>query len=130
MTARTISKLEPKLQRLLLLLSSDQPGEVVAAAAAIKRTLKSAGCDFHDLVAGLSSLPRTHEPRQGHDEDFWRAMRDFCLARRSLLRGRELAFLTNLGDWRGDLTKKQNDWLSGILERLKYTSADPWDGGF
>ena len=32
------------------MLSSDKAGEVVAAAAAIERTLKAAACDWHDLA--------------------------------------------------------------------------------
>jgi hypothetical protein len=50
-------QITPRLRQLLLLLSSDQPGEVGAAAAAIKRTLRNGGCDFHDLVAGLIASP-------------------------------------------------------------------------
>jgi len=50
-----IGQISGKLQRLLLLLSSDQPGEVTAAAAAITRTLQSAGHDWHDLVNGLTA---------------------------------------------------------------------------
>jgi len=117
-----IAHIVPKLQRLLILLSSDQPGEVVAAAAAIKRILKSAGCDYHDLVAGLGAPPsrtrREKPPHQDHDAD-WRALRAFCLEQRSLLRGRELDFLTSIGDWRRDLSAKQFAWLQSIQARLK-----------
>jgi hypothetical protein len=40
-----------KLEKLLKMLSSPQEGEVVAAAQAIMRTLKSAGADIHELAA-------------------------------------------------------------------------------
>lgn len=40
-----------RLAKLLPLLASDQPGEVVATAAAITRTLAAAGADWHALAA-------------------------------------------------------------------------------
>jgi hypothetical protein len=45
--------LTPRLRQLLLMLSSDRPGEVTAAAAAIGRALKAAGTDWRGLVDGL-----------------------------------------------------------------------------
>jgi hypothetical protein len=48
-----------RLEKLLLMLSSDQPGEVVAAAQAIGRSLKADGSDWHDLASRL----RNPEPR-------------------------------------------------------------------
>jgi len=51
----------PQLGKLVRMLSSDQPGEVVAAAEAIKRTLAAQGLDIHALAAvveaGLHSSP-------------------------------------------------------------------------
>ena len=46
--------LAPKLTKLVLLLGSDKPGEVVAAAAAIGRTLHAGGADWHDLAEVIS----------------------------------------------------------------------------
>jgi hypothetical protein len=109
-----VSQIAPKLQRLLLLLSSNQPGEVVAAAAAIGRTLRAAGCDWHDLAAGISPAI---EPMD------WRAVRALCLKNRRLLRGRELDFVVNLGDWHGDLTNKQSHWLNAIYARIRRATA-------
>jgi predicted NAD-dependent protein-ADP-ribosyltransferase YbiA (DUF1768 family) len=43
--------LRVRLGRLVLLLSSDKPGEVSAAAAAIGRTLEAAGLDWHAFAA-------------------------------------------------------------------------------
>jgi hypothetical protein len=45
------STIGPRLAKLLPLLASDQPGEVVATAAAITRTLAAAGADWHGLAA-------------------------------------------------------------------------------
>lgn len=42
-----------KLQKLLPMLTSDQPGEVAATVAAILRTLDSSGASVHDLAAAL-----------------------------------------------------------------------------
>jgi hypothetical protein len=112
----------PRLRQLLLLLSSDQPGEVAAAAAAITRTLKSLGASWHDLVDGLArENPQPKWSRNATDDDEaddWRRMRKFCLERRRRLRARELDFLNNIGAWRGDLTEKQHSWLAAIYARL------------
>ena len=111
-------QITPRLRQLLLLLSSDQPGEVVAAAAAIKRTLRSGGCDFHDLVAGLIASPSLAPNSQASSDGDWRAMRGFCLKHQNRLSARELEFVTSLGRWRGTLTDKQFNWLSAIHARL------------
>lgn len=42
-----------RVARLIPMLSSDKAGEVVAAAAAIERTLKAAACDWHDFADHL-----------------------------------------------------------------------------
>ena len=123
----TITNIAPKLQRLFLLLSSDQPGEVVAAAAALKRTLQSSGCDFHDLVAGLtsSSAEKIKFPEEPEDRDeySWHAWRDFCLAHQGSLRSREHEFVTSLKTWRGPLSEKQFRWLEAIHMRLQRRAA-------
>jgi predicted nuclease of predicted toxin-antitoxin system len=46
-----MSDLQRKLPKLLKLLSSDNDGEVLAAARAIGRLLDSGEADFHDLAA-------------------------------------------------------------------------------
>jgi hypothetical protein len=50
----------PRLAKLLPLLASNQPGEVVATAAAITRALTKAGMDWHALAA----LVRSEAKRQ------------------------------------------------------------------
>ena len=113
-------QITPKLRQLLLLLSSDQPGEVVAAAAAIKRALRSRGCDFHDLVAGLTTPPPLAPNSQADfDDGDWRAMRDFCLKHESRLRSREREFINDLKRWRGKLTSKQFVWLQAIYDSIR-----------
>ena len=48
----------PRLAKLLPLLGSDQPGEVVATARAIDVTLKRGGMDWHDLAALVTSAAK------------------------------------------------------------------------
>src|SRR5262245_44525326 len=108
---------------LLLLLASDKAGEAAAAAAAVVRALKADGRDIHWLADVVERAPLTPEKApfttHNHGEHPWHAMRAFCLEHRSLLRGRELEFVTDLEDWRGKLTPKQNEWLIAIYERVK-----------
>lgn len=116
--------LTQRLRQLLLMLSSDQPGEVANAAAAIGRILKSEGRDWHDLVNGLvkdAPQPRQSARADDHDgdDDYCRQMIAFCLTCRARLRPREIEFLESLTQWRGDLTEKQFAWLAAIHQRLR-----------
>ena len=52
------SDLSARVAKLLPRLASDQQGEVAAVAAALTRTLKSGGCDLHDLAAHVAEGPR------------------------------------------------------------------------
>lgn len=128
----------PRLRQLLLLLSSDQPGEVAAAAAAIGRALKAAGGDWHDLANGLLTEPPpaagrhrgSDRAREAPEED-WREMHEFCADHSELLRSREAEFIESLGEWRGRPTEKQMGWLCAIYARLRRQTGnkpedDPW----
>ena len=53
-----------QIAKLLPLLSSDQDGEVVAAARAVCRTLQAAGLDIHDLARAAVSTPRPRAKRK------------------------------------------------------------------
>src|SRR4029077_6987977 len=113
-----LREIAPRLRRLLLLLSSGQPGEVAAAAAAIGRTLKSADSDWHALAGALTEAPA--QPKAQHAEpdgandapDDWDAMREFCLQHSHLLTARETDFLVDLGSWHGTPTARQFSWLN------------------
>jgi hypothetical protein len=126
-----IDRAAERLTKLLLMLSSDRDGEVVAAVRAIDRTLKDAGADWHDFAARLlvsakarSSHRATRARRTETNTDGnWHEMREFCLRHSVLLRSRELEFVTGLGGWRGDLTEKQLAWLSAIHEGLRRHAA-------
>jgi hypothetical protein len=52
-----------RIAKLLRLLSADKPGEVVAAAAALTRTLEASGKDIHDLAAIVESGLRPAPPQ-------------------------------------------------------------------
>jgi hypothetical protein len=114
----------PRLRQLLLMLSSDQPGEVAAAAAAIGRALKSAGTDWHALANGLlAEAPQSsrarHTDNNNSDADNWREMLEYCAQRTEMLRSREQEFIESLGEWRGRPTEKQFAWLCAIYARLR-----------
>jgi hypothetical protein len=120
----------PRLRQLLLMLSSNHPGEVAAAAAAIGRTLKAAGTDWHALASGLlteAPQPRSQRWRRDNDTDDaadrWREMHEFCAERIELLRSREQEFIESLGEWRGRPTDKQLAWLVAIYTRLHSRTA-------
>jgi hypothetical protein len=121
MTPR-LAEIVPRLKALLLMLSSDRDGEVVAAARAVGRALKSAGADWHDLVGLLVPGRQTNRahPRNGNSNEHtdWRAMRAFCLTRMHLLSAREYEFLVDLDRWHGALTEKQHAWLVAIYQRI------------
>jgi hypothetical protein len=116
------SSLAPRFEKLLLMLSSPQAGEVVNAAGAITQTLKSVDCDWHDLVAGLLAKPQTRALPDDSSNDWW-LMRELCIEHQYLLRPREIEFVTSLGRWRGDLTEKQFDWLLAIYARVQRAAA-------
>ena len=117
----------PRLRQLLLMLSSDQPGEVAAAAAAIGRALKAAGTDWHGLANGLvteAPQPRARRRRDSDDDaaDNWREMHEYCAEHTELLRSREQEFIESLSEWRGRPTEKQLAWLCAIYARLRRTT--------
>jgi hypothetical protein len=53
--ADALAPIADKLKRFIRLLSSDSDGEVVAAARALNRTLKSAKLDIHVLADGIGA---------------------------------------------------------------------------
>jgi hypothetical protein len=123
-----ISAIAAKLEKLVLMLSSDQPGEVVAAAAAIKRTLRTAGADFHDLARGLTgtatssssstSSSSTSSSSSSEDRD-WRPLHAYCKCHLDELSSREQDFMSTLDRWKGNITERQGAWLEAIHDRLR-----------
>jgi hypothetical protein len=105
-----LAQIAPRLHKLLLMLSSDEPGEVINAARAIGRALRNIGADWHDLVAGLN-VP--------HATTDWRSMRDFCGRHDDALNERERNFIADLAHWHGTPSEKQLAWLTSIHARLR-----------
>lgn len=107
-----------KLAKLLPLLGSDKPGEVVATAAAIERTLKGLGCDWHDLAALVErhwSKPPADEPKPAP----WRDLAQRCLQEADHpLQAAEIEFLQSMAHWRGEPSPKQWKWLTDIAAML------------
>ena len=62
-----------KLRKMIPLLGSDKPGDVLAAASGITRTLKAHGHDWHDIAAHLAAdrpQARPHHSPRGRSR--WR----------------------------------------------------------
>jgi hypothetical protein len=134
-----------KLTSLIRMLSSDHDGEVIAAARAITRTLKSADLDIHALAeriggiseagmkrlydAGYDAGTRAAENNQHHGHvDFyntdgttsWHDIALFCQRRADRLRDKERDFVNDMMAqtvWR-EPTEKQEKWLKSIYYRL------------
>jgi hypothetical protein len=119
-----ISEIAPRLEKLVLMLSSDQPGEVVAAAAAIRRTLETVGADWHDLTRELTKpVAPSHDRSRGENYDSdrsgWRPLHAYCRRHLDALSAREQDFIATLDTWRGNVTEKQLAWLIAIHGRLR-----------
>jgi hypothetical protein len=115
-----LAAIAPRLGKLLLMLSSPQGGEVVAAARAIERTLHDAGHDWHDLVQALLAPPVPANPADlsGDKSTVW-----CCFNRRHLLSPRDRQFIEDLTNWHKPLSPKQKNWLCDIRERLEGGTA-------
>ena len=119
----TALSLPPKVALLIPLLGSDQDGEVLGAVRAIERTLKAAGCDWHDLVKVITSPPIA--PVQPQPADMVRTPHDvakWCARYASRLSDRERVFVHDMVGrlvWNGTATEKQSAWLRAIYVRLR-----------
>ena len=102
-----------KLVKIIPYLGSNHEGEVINAVKAIEQTLKSGGCDWHDMAASLSA-PVVKIPNAD-----WRREARFCVDNADLLDERELNFITNIACSRRKPTEKQMQWLCHIVARLR-----------
>ena len=128
MTGSRTSRLSPhapRLEKLLLMLSTDRDGEVLSAARAIGRTLQTAGSDWHDLAGSLIAPAPNSQTKNARDDsnNNWRAMRTFCDKHSNFLSSREKEFIADIKHWRGALTHKQHHWLVAIFERVQRRAA-------
>ncbi len=122
-----------KLRRLIPLLGSPVDAEVVATARAIERVLATAGADWHDLAAMVTTLRpaqpiRTRRPRPGpHDADAVKAhkamLERVALAMAGNPDGRRLApweqgFLRSINDQIHRLGTPLTDKQLAALQRI------------
>jgi hypothetical protein len=140
----TLAPIGDKLGKLLRLLSSSHDGEVVAAARAIDRTLKSVGLDVHALADGIATDKkfteadaleiyqkgvdagrRAAEQRQPVFRDVdpsWHAIACECMHSGRLRDEREKDFVADMVRWTvrgGEPTEKQAKWLRSIYVRVR-----------
>lgn len=117
-----------KLAKLVRLLGSDKPGEVVAAAAALRRGLEAAGLDFHDLADAVEAGLRPAEPRppwgpRGPSTDNWESMAWFAHHHRHRLPVQEREFVEDMLLGRGQHYGRVTEWhlrrLREIVRGLK-----------
>lgn len=108
-----------------LIFGSDQDGEIVAAVAAVKRLLASAGLDAHalaDIVEhGAKSIAAP--PADDHGERDERSDAWFCFHHRNELSPKERAFIENVIQWSSPLSPKQRKWIHDIADRLHCEAA-------
>ena len=122
------TEVAPKLGRLIRLLDSDNDGEALAAARALRRTLRSTGHDLHDLAATIEAGERVVErlvyrerpaPAAGIADPA--AMILWCLANDDGgLSDKERRFVASLGATLacgGRASEKQAAWLRAIFSR-------------
>jgi hypothetical protein len=132
-----------RLAQLIRLLSSNQAGEVAAAASAITRMLNEKGLDWHELakvieVALTTPVQKNHsrapsyrsreEEPVDNDLDFWIDLIEDLLAV-PRLRNKEREFLESMVSWTiedGRLpTPKQAKWLRDIAHQ-KGSGVHAW----
>lgn len=119
-----------QLRKLLLVaLSSDQPGEVMAALGKVKAVLERADLDVHWLADAIAVTPATPlnvvwEPTVAPTID-WREQLEFLTTKpeRDLMSFREAEFIESVmlqwatrTEWKP--TYKQQRWLRDIYARL------------
>jgi len=85
-----LAPIAPQISKLVLLLSSNHDGEVIAAARAIDRVLKASRLDWHDLAQALCLPSPSIQPCADRD---WRDLLAFCASRMNRLSRRECEFL-------------------------------------
>jgi hypothetical protein len=117
-----------RIRKFVLLLGSDKPGEVNAAAAALCRALKADGHDLHDLVEALKGtriiyrdkiVEKTKVVYPKTEELSPREIAQRCLDKGSeRLNEREQRFIEDMSRRYGDPTERQRSWLFAIHDKL------------
>lgn len=109
----------PRIGQLVRLLGSDRDGEVLAAARALGRALKSVDADFHTLA----HIIETSAPADNHGSADARAMAAWLIRSGARLSEKERTFICQMATWRGEPSEKQTSWLLSIFERVSAGGA-------
>ena len=116
----TFADIAPTIAKLLRLLASDKPGEIIASVHALQRVLGSADLDLHDLANVVEFSAHREAPQIASttaDDNDAREMIRRCCECSDLLSAKELAFVCSMAKWRGEPTERQTAWLSSLYER-------------
>jgi hypothetical protein len=119
-----------KVAKLVRLLASDRDGEVLAAVAALKRTLGAGGADINDLAAALvaglkpTTPERTSWAPPPPDLYNWESMAWYCHFHSHRLRDAERGFVVDvlLGREGFDLGRATTELMRrfrGIVAKVK-----------
>jgi hypothetical protein len=121
-----------KIAKCVRLLGSDQPGEVIAAVFALRRSLEGAGVDLHWLAERIEAQPSTAKLMPYRPNRVWSWQNNLLACERHLrsLDPREADFVSTLlkyrilsisdRKYRGyEPSPKQISWLSAIAARLR-----------
>jgi hypothetical protein len=108
------------------MVSTDKAGECVAAAAAVRGTLESAGMDEHDLAAAIAAglgatSPKIIKPQRR--ELTWREMAEQIWEWPEKLGPTERSFIKQMTTYCKNPSDKQVKWISDIYERLGLSNA-------
>jgi hypothetical protein len=107
------------LGQLIRLLASDHDGECLAAARALRRTLHSAGQDFHSLA---DSIEKTFIVQSACLD--WTAIAEWLLDHcAEHLSEKEFGFVCDMRRWGGEPTERQAVWLQRIYQRERGRGA-------
>lgn len=117
---------QDRVGKLLRMLSSDNDGEVLAATAAIKRTLATEGLDIHSLADALCQpAPRAEAKahwRPDADTTDWHSVACECEAHGATLNLREQKFVSDMAawTWHARPSERQRAWLLIILNKVRH----------
>jgi len=110
-------KAAERLAKITGLLASDQPGEVVNAAAAATRLLREHGWTWETLVLRPNLASPQPTSTSTSQPTGWRAVAAACLARSDLLTSWEFRFVIGLPGFKR-LSPKQLSVLIRVHERV------------
>jgi hypothetical protein len=112
-----------RIGKLIRLLGSDKDGEVIAAVAALRRTLDAAGTDLHGLAAMIErqhSQPRLDPHSDDREPDTlpWKVMASICRKRLDAIPARHHQFILQMSRRRTPPTPRQFDYLLDLYEQV------------